>query len=86
MIGEIWGQRIGIEGSDNSGSSRRKSRMSVRSLPSQIVITVLLGAHHSIPVLQNLLLDLVLTYILSIVSFEALFLLQVFQIKYFTFY
>ena len=60
--------------------------MSVRSLPSQIVITVLLGDHHSIPVLQNLLLDLVLTYILSIVSFEALFLLQVFQIKYFTFY
>ena len=44
------------------GSSRSESRMSVRSLPLQIVITVRLGAHHSVLVLQNLLLDLVLTY------------------------
>ena len=49
--------------------------MSVRSLPLQIVITVRLGAHHSVLVLQILLLDLVLTYyfeyciIRSIISF-----------------
>ena len=51
--------------------------MSVRSLPLQIVITVRLGAHHSVLVLQILLLDLVLTYyfeyciIRSIISFAS---------------